>query len=401
MLDKYIEEIKVIIKKYSYSYFTIDYKSMLNEIINLIDTQKIDEKYFDKILFILVDFTYKINRKDINKYIKILKKYKIYKYQLNKRKRLFMKLFFKQYVIMHMIKNKRYIFFRKKMLPSMSNKMKKRIKIFLDKKDCNVFQRLKTLLPNKLYVDYLELVITTKCTLKCKNCANLMHLYEKPYNVDKDIIVNTLKKLNSCVDEVYLFRILGGEPFCNPELKYYLNELPVNKFKKIVIVTNGTLVPKDMELIKLIKQKNITIEISNYGKYSKKKEELINLLEKENINFNLVDSSRVWYDYGILENKNRKEEEVKQQFLDCNTHCKSILNGGIYYCPRHSHGIDLGIIKRNNDEFVDLINNNDKLNKKQLKKLMLRKKYVEACKYCDYATSDCKVVPAAQQCSKK
>ena len=247
----------------------------------------------------------------------------------------------------------------------------------------------------------MELVITTKCTLNCKNCANLMPMYKKPYNVDKDIIIKSIKKIAACVDEVYIFRILGGEPFCNPELKNYLREMPENKFREIVIVTNGTLVPKDPELINIIREKNITVEISDYGKISYKKDELIEMLKKEKINYKINSAYRVWYDYGSLENKNKSKKSLKRQFSKCDIYCKSILNGALYYCPRHSHGIDLGKIKKNDDEYVDLLNNSDKENRKKIKELMLRNKYIEACNYCNYATRECKSIPAGEQNSKK
>ena len=42
-------------------------------------------------------------------------------------------------------------------------------------------------------------MITEKCTLKCKDCANLMQFYESPINIDLKevqlILDNLLKKL--------------------------------------------------------------------------------------------------------------------------------------------------------------------------------------------------------------
>ena len=55
----------------------------------------------------------------------------------------------------------------------MSNNMKKRTKLLFEKR-LTLLDRIKTIFPNKLYVDYFELVITTRCTLRCKNCANLI-----------------------------------------------------------------------------------------------------------------------------------------------------------------------------------------------------------------------------------
>lgn len=402
-MDKEIDEINNIIDKYSYSVSNIDYKTILDETIKLfeIKIKQIDEKnkedYTNKFIYVLFELSSKLTKKDFKEYIKLLKKYKIYKY---KTKKIFlMKYCLKMYIIIYMLKEKNLSFFERKFKYVVSRNFKKRILIFLSRTHSNILERFKTLLPNKLYVDYLELVITTKCTLRCKHCANLMPMYNKPYDVDKNMILETIKKIEDCVDGVCIFRILGGEPFCNQDLKYYLKAMSKEKFKKIIIVTNGTLVPKDSELINVIKEKNIIIHISNYEKYSYKKEELINLLEKEKINYELDEYSRKWMDFGTLENRNKDKKVLKKQFLNCDNICKSILNGKIYYCPRAAHGEDLGIIKGNNNEYVDLLKNSDVENKKQIKKLMFRKKYIEACNYCNYGTEECEFVPVAEQMS--
>ena len=66
---------------------------------------------------------------------------------------------------------------------------------------------------NSLCIRSVDLMITEKCTLKCKDCANLMQFYESPINIDLKevqlILDNLLKKL----DLLYEVRLIGGEPF--------------------------------------------------------------------------------------------------------------------------------------------------------------------------------------------
>lgn len=42
----------------------------------------------------------------------------------------------------------------------------------------------------KLYLPYLEVVVTTKCSLICRDCGNLMQYYSKPYDLDKDYVMS-------------------------------------------------------------------------------------------------------------------------------------------------------------------------------------------------------------------
>ena len=39
---------------------------------------------------------------------------------------------------------------------------------------------------NGLSLRSIDVMITEKCTLKCKDCANLMQFYEKPINIEKN-----------------------------------------------------------------------------------------------------------------------------------------------------------------------------------------------------------------------
>ena len=82
--------------------------------------------------------------------------------------------------------------------------------------------RIKYLMPGHLWLDSVEIVITTKCNLRCPDCSNLMQYYEKPYHVEKDVIIASMRKLNKCFDWCDHYKILGGESFLYPDLKTIL-----------------------------------------------------------------------------------------------------------------------------------------------------------------------------------
>ena len=66
---------------------------------------------------------------------------------------------------------------------------------------------------NDLKVNSLDLVLTEKCSLKCKDCSNLMQYYAKPVDEDFSQLISTLEKFMSVVDYVYEMLLL--------ELKLY------------------------------------------------------------------------------------------------------------------------------------------------------------------------------------
>ncbi len=56
------------------------------------------------------------------------------------------------------------------------------------------------LLPGHLYLDTVDIVITTKCNLLCKGCHHLMPYYKHPYHMDKDQLIAAMRKLNEAVE---------------------------------------------------------------------------------------------------------------------------------------------------------------------------------------------------------
>ncbi len=253
------------------------------------------------------------------------------------------------------------------------------------------------LLPNHLWVDTLDFVITTKCSLRCKGCANYISQYENPYDTRLSILLETMKKLDECADRIEIFSILGGEPFLYPNLKEVLLALPREKCRIVYIITNGTIVPKDQALLDVIKAKNITVLFSNYECSQKTQQKFIKILEKNDISY-VIRVQEAWYDFGDGNtNYQRSEQELRQQFFDCRFLCNSILNGVVYFCPRASHGYDLGKFGCNKGESVDLIHNTRKQNIKQWRKLIWRTRPVEACKYCKRGTKDYQKIERSTQ----
>ena len=63
-----------------------------------------------------------------------------------------------------------------------------------------------------LYLNSIDLVLTEKCSLKCKDCSNLMQYYAKPVDEDFDTLINSIDKILSNVGFIREIRIIGGEP---------------------------------------------------------------------------------------------------------------------------------------------------------------------------------------------
>lgn len=249
------------------------------------------------------------------------------------------------------------------------------------------------------YYEYLEIPITTRCSLRCKHCSNLIPCYKKQNDYDVNIIIKSIKKFLECINNIVFIRILGGEPFLSNNLtKVIIELLKSKKIQRIEVVTNGTIIPKDKKLINVLKDERIIVCISQYPIVDYNK--LTIFLEKNNIKYR-VDKMDFWMNYGNIEKRNKTKKQLIKQYKKCNNVCKSLVNGQIHLCPRSSHGTDLGIITNNNEDYLDLLDKNLTISEKKEKlNKLLKKKYIKACDYCDYGTKKSKKIPVAEQLPK-
>ena len=230
-----------------------------------------------------------------------------------------------------------YLYFVKFYYEDNSN-IENKVKCFVK----SVIKGLKLFNSNSGYYEYLEIPITTKCSLNCKKCSNLIPCYQKRSDYDINILLKSLKKFLDCINHIVFIRVLGGEPFLNKNLYKILEELlNSKKIQRIEVVTNGTIVPNDKKLLGVLKNNRIIVSISQYPMVNYNK--LVLFLKKNNIKYR-IDKMNFWLDYGEPYKRNKSERVLIKQYAKCNNVCKSLINGQIHLCPRSSHGTDLGII---------------------------------------------------------
>jgi organic radical activating enzyme len=260
-----------------------------------------------------------------------------------------------------------------------AHEIKRRMDIY--KAECDAVEVTDTSLFNLKYVD---ITVTEACSMKCESCSNLMQYYLTPRNSDLDLLFKSIDRLMKTVDSLYEFRVVGGEPFVNKQIGKVINKLLTYKtIKEIVIYTNATIIPKG-ENFECLKNDKIFVEITDYGSLSKRRAELISLLEANNIRF--TSTVPLWTDSGTLKYQNATEEQLKDKFKNCCMNDKpTILNGKLYKCPFSANAHNLNAIPLNKTDVVDLGDDNKTIDqfKKEILKLHQNNNYLEACKYCN------------------
>ncbi len=250
----------------------------------------------------------------------------------------------------------------------------------------------------ELILGHCEVVVTEKCTLKCRDCANLMQYYNNPSTLDMEQIIRSFQVFLDTIDILLEMRILGGEPFICQDLDRLLNAFVKNdKIKRIAIYTNSTIVPKQA-VIDSLRNKKISVHMSDYGKYSRNLGTLDKVLSENDIE-HYIHPYEDWYDMGDLSKRNYSEEMLEKIFSGCYmARCYTFYRGRFYLCPRAAHGEQLGIFTNGADEVVyfDEPAIDMKQKREELKKV-LNQKYITACDYCSGSNVKSKVVQAAVQ----
>nr|MCR5755322.1 radical SAM protein [Acetatifactor sp.] len=259
------------------------------------------------------------------------------------------------------------------------------------------FCRIQYRLFNRLYLYHVEIPVTQRCTLKCKDCSFMMPYFEHPVDYDIESLLVYMDRLFSCVDTIQIFRILGGEPFVYKDLDRIIDKaVESKKVRTVDIVTNGTIVPAE-KIIKVMRSPKLTVQISDYGDISCNKEKLKLVCDENEIKCVLRSmTEKNWFTAGDLHFRGRTAKEISRQLKRCGGICRSFQNGKLYFCPRASFGTLLGIPNPSKD-YVDFTKEIDvKETRKQVYELNQRKGFL-ACNYCDEGTSEYIAIPPAEQ----
>ena len=255
----------------------------------------------------------------------------------------------------------------------------------------------------ELNIKNLDVQITERCSLKCSHCSNLMQFYEKPVNEDLDLLFSSLDRFMECVDKIYEFRVLGGDPFMNKDMYKVVNKLAnYDKTEKVIVYTNGRIVPKGPNL-ECLKNEKVILDMTNYGSLSNNHQQIVKVCEENKISYS-ESLTTVWQDCGeILPKQDRSELEKKRKFIDCcNSDQLSLLKGKLYRCPFSANAENLKAIPFNSDDQVDL--NDQKISipelKIKIKDLVYNKDYVSACDFCNGRDYTVKKIKAAEQTKK-
>jgi organic radical activating enzyme len=215
---------------------------------------------------------------------------------------------------------------------------------------------------NKVHIFQTDVLVTERCTLACSHCNMFMPHFTSPNHRTLDILKSDIDLFFSKVDYVSVFHLVGGEPFLNPNIEDVIRHVVSNytsKIDKLIITTNGTILPKQSTL-DLLKNSDVILSVSDYtDKLENIKSKVLKVIEtfkSQNIN-HYVRTEIEWYDFGDLRiKKNLPTDELINHFDSCTAPFRGLNDGKFYYCHLNTSAVRTNIFPLNNNDYVSLDN---------------------------------------------
>lgn len=249
---------------------------------------------------------------------------------------------------------------------------------------------------DKLFLRSVDIVISEKCSLKCKDCSNLMQYYLHPKNFFYEQIKKEFNELTSNISHIFEVRLIGGEPFMNKQIYDIINFFLLNKkVSKLVVYTNGTIPLKDEKIKKFNNTEKLVFTITDYGKLSKNTFKVKSQLDENKIVTRLHPPEN-WTDSGKIYDFNRSTEEMEELFEKCcGKNLLTSMNGKLYRCPFAANAESLKAIPRDNNNSVPLNSTPE-----EILSYTREISFIPACNFCKGRSFDSKEIEPAIQTRK-
>lgn len=243
-----------------------------------------------------------------------------------------------------------------------------------------------------VFLRSVDVVITERCSLKCKDCSNLMQFYEKPINIDKDEVLTDFYTLADHVDHIFEVRLIGGEPFMNKDIYSVIERLVESpKISRLVVYTNA-MVPFTDTGLAVMQHPKVVLSITDYGALARHTNANVARLREAGVTHR-VHPPENWTDSGVIHDFARTDQENERLFENCcGKNLLTLTSGKLYRCPFAANADRLGAIPSDPDNAVAA-----SATKPEIRHYLREIKRLPACNFCKGRSFDApQIEPAIQ-----
>jgi len=240
---------------------------------------------------------------------------------------------------------------------------------------------------SQIILPFVELIVTTKCNLKCMDCSNLIPSYRSSmYDVSADEIRRSLDALLEPITELTYLKIHGGEPLLSAYIEPILHDANGReKVKHIIVPTNGSYLPPESVMAVLGQYSAKTkLVVSNYAHCRENHEKLVQLCQKHGVVYS-ISREKEWYSFGPVQPYHQSSDALAAKYARCEMkRFPAMYRGKLYPCARIAHGIYLGMIPAQPQWEFDILRAGGSERRQLLERFMS----LTAHPACDYCTMD-------------
>lgn len=241
---------------------------------------------------------------------------------------------------------------------------------------------------NKVYIEQMTQMVTTYCSLRCKECMMSIPYLKNKKHTPLERLKEDADLLFSKVDFIKNYGPGGGEIFLYPDLGQfitYIIENYSNQIGTILLITNATVLP-DKTVMKVIADNGLRIKISSYETvegWKEKRDMFVALCEESGVAY-YEQKIDAWIDMGWNEKKDLTKHRAQFMFDQCSMICRGFKDGTEHYCL---HGLYTNtarsICGANGEELNFMDNYTDKKTILEYNLGYSRKGYLEICSQCN------------------
>lgn len=260
-------------------------------------------------------------------------------------------------------------------------------------------------LKNPYLVNRLRVMVTSRCSLRCKECSTFVPYVQNPQDDDWEKIVEDIKFFLDAVGKLQEIELFGGEPLLHLHLDKIVGCLKEEKrIKQISIISNGTIFPSQSLIDALQNDPRTIFRMSSYGKLSTKIERIEKTLYDKGIRYEVIDY-KTWYKNSEIKLLNETDAELRKKFECCMQGSGLVCwMGKVFFCVTLPFLIEQGALPKADDNFFDMRNNNFSRSHliEELHRYAERSNtdnYVDACRFCTgkSSTNFEHAIPVAEQ----
>jgi len=243
---------------------------------------------------------------------------------------------------------------------------------------------------NHFVSPFVTSVITQKCSLRCRDCAQLIPYYKTPVHFSAESVITDLRQYAKAFDIVPEISLHGGEPFLHPDLQKICREAAaIPNIVFISFVTNGTVMLAADTLKEMSACGADVHQSGGYGSLSGKQDALFEAFRRHNIYSDIMFCSptEMWSQPSPYRKHDRSVGANNELYKKCvsSKTCCQIMDGELHRCAVSMHGMHQGVFPNFEEDYVRL--NEPRMAGKvlvgKIRDFLVRDRALSVCDYCD------------------